>query len=173
MGSGWKQGHNDTMPKYETTIDIAASPQRVWDVLADVERWPDWTKSMTRVTLLDPGPLTIGVRARVEQPKLRPAILQVTVWDPPRLFIWENRLPGLRAIAAHRVEPHGAGARATLSVDFRGLLGWPVGWLVGRLTRRYIAMEAAGLKVCSEAHGGKAHGGKVYGGETHGSEAQE
>ena len=55
--------------QFETTVQIDASPQSVWEVMTDVERWPEWTTSVQRVERLDDGPLRVGSRARLKQPK--------------------------------------------------------------------------------------------------------
>jgi len=36
-------------------VDIAAPPGGVWAVIADVERWPEWTPTVTRLQRLDRG----------------------------------------------------------------------------------------------------------------------
>jgi hypothetical protein len=47
---------------FSITADIPAAHDRVWAILADVERWPEWTHSVTRIIRLDPGPLAVGSR---------------------------------------------------------------------------------------------------------------
>ena len=134
----------------ERSIDIAAPPERVWAVMSDVERWHEWTDSITSVELRD-RPLAVGSRARVVQPRLRPAEFEVTAVEPGRNFEWVTTSNGLRAYATHRVEPVAGGSRATLTLDFSG---WPlvlIGWWVRRISERYVDMEAAGLKKRSEA----------------------
>lgn len=142
------------MTRYTKSIEIAAAPERVWAVMTDVERWPEWTPSMTRVERLEPGPLRLGCRTRVEQPQLRPAIFTVTeLTELParRSFTWRMTGPGVVGVATHLVEPSGTGARATLSVTFSGLLGRLVARLYRALTERYLALEAQGLKRRSES----------------------
>ena len=129
------------------TIDIAAPPERVWQVMVDVEHWNEWTASITSVKKFDAVPFAVGSRARVSQPKLRDAIWTVTQLEPGRTFTWTSGVPGLlRAIGSHTVEPTKKGTRATLSVEFRGLLGWLAAGAFGKLTEEYIGLEAAGLK---------------------------
>jgi hypothetical protein len=37
---------------------MAAPPEVVWAVMADAERWHEWTESACGIRLLDKGPLT-------------------------------------------------------------------------------------------------------------------
>ena len=132
-------------------VDIEVPPERVWAVIRDVERWPEWTPTVTKVKLLGGGPLAVGRRAVVHQPKLLPARWEVSELDDGRRsFTWATRGPGMRLDARHWVEARGAVSRVTLSITFSG----PLGPLFARLTRklndRYLALEAAGLKQRSE-----------------------
>lgn len=131
---------------FSATRDISAPPSRVWAVMSDVERWPEWTASMRRVQPLGAGPLGHGSHVRVEQPKLAPATFEITSWMPERGFDWITRSAGVTAVARHAIEPTAGGARVTLSVEFSGLLAGAVVWWFGELTSRYVAMEAEGLK---------------------------
>ncbi len=133
------------------SISIAAPPERVWALLTDIERWPEWTQSMTKLERLQPGDLAVGSKVKVTQPKLPVNVYQVTQIEPNRYFEWRIAKPGLSIVAGHRVEPEGAGTKVTLTIDQSGLLAPVVGLMYGALTRRYVATEAQGLKARSEA----------------------
>jgi hypothetical protein len=139
------------MRTFSSTIEIAASPARVWTVMSDVERWHEWTPSITSVERLDSAPLALGSRARVKQPKLAPATFVVTEWQPERGFDWVTRNPAVTAVGRHWIQPIASGVRVTLSVEFSGPLAGLIAWLYGGLTSRYVQMEAEGLKKRSEA----------------------
>lgn len=106
---------------------------------------------MTRVEPRDRGALGTGSRVRVKQPRLATALFEITDWRPGRGFDWVAHSPGITAVATHVIEPRGDGARVTLSLDFRGPLARLVAWWFGGLTRRYVRMEAEGLKRRAEA----------------------
>jgi hypothetical protein len=121
--------------------------------LTDVKRWPEWAETVTSVTRLDEGPLTVNSRARVEQPRLPPTEYVVTELSPGESFTWVTTSPGVRTVARHDVEalPRG-GTRVRLAVEQAGTLGKVTGRLLfKRLTQRYLASEAAGLKARSES----------------------
>ena len=134
-----------------TTIEIAASIGRVWDVVTDIDRWPEWTASVKSAHRLDEGPLRPGSRAELTQPKLPQATWTVTEVEPGRSFTWEQRGPGVRTTAVHALEPlEGGGTRVLLSVEQSSWMAWAVDLFYGRLTQGYIETEAAGLKRRSE-----------------------
>jgi hypothetical protein len=94
----------------------------------------------------------VGSRARLEQPKLPPAVWRVTELVAPHRFVWVSGAPGLTTEAVHRLEPNDrGGTTVTLAIHQRGPLGRLMSRLIGGLTDRYVRMEAAGLKGRSEA----------------------
>jgi uncharacterized membrane protein len=133
-----------------TTIEINAPAARVFAIMADVERWHEWTASITSVQRLEPGPLRPGARARIRQPKFPPALWTVTAITDGHRFTWQSVSPGLKVVAHHVAEPISTGTRATLTVEFHGLLGGLWKALTGGITQRYIDLEAAGLKARAE-----------------------
>lgn len=134
-----------------TSVDVAAPPDLVWEVLVDVERWPEWTDSVTSVRALDEGPLAVGSRVEVAQPKIPLGTYTVTALDAPRVFTWEQRQPGSTVAAHHECTPLAdGGTRVDLRVVMSGPVGAVVGRLYVRLTDRYLAMESAGLKKRAE-----------------------
>ena len=134
-----------------TSIDVAASPDRVWGVLVDVERWPEWTDSVSSVRLLDAGPLAVGSRVEVSQPRIPTGTYTVTAVEPGTAFTWEQRQPGSTVSARHECAPlPDGGTRVELRVVMSGAVGGFVGRLYRKLTERYLAMEAAGLKARAE-----------------------
>jgi hypothetical protein len=133
------------MTHFSITIDIPAPPERVWAVLADIERWSEWTSTVTRIQRLDRGPLAVGSRARIRQPKLPPSTWQVSELQPGRSFTWITRSPGICVTGEHGVEPTARGTRVVLSLRFSGVLGPLVAHLTRGLNQRYLALEAKGL----------------------------
>src|SRR5215218_8712666 len=96
------------MTHFSITAEIEAPPEHVWAIMRDIERWPEWTPTVTSIQRLDPGPLVVGSRARVRQPKLPPADWRVTsLNEANRTFTWITRGPGVQVIARHSVEPGG------------------------------------------------------------------
>jgi hypothetical protein len=134
-----------------TSVDVAASPDRVWQVLVDVERWPEWTDSVSSVRPMDAGPLAVGSRVEVSQPRIPTGTYTVTALEPGRAFTWEQRQPGSTVAAHHEcVALPDGGTRVELRVVMSGPVGRVVGRLHRKLTERYLAMEAAGLKSRAE-----------------------
>ena len=150
------------MRNFRITVDIAALPERVFQVMTDTDRWHEWTPSVTSIKRVDDAPVAVGTRLVIRQPKFPPAFWKVTRIEPGKGFESISPGPGFRVIARHWVESTGNGSRATLSLEFQGPLGGVFGRMTKGITDRYLGMEAAGLKARSEnpsfMHGGHSGG---------------
>ena len=137
--------------RFETAIDIDARQQRVWDVLSDLEAWPDLIETVDLVELLTPAPVSEGSRVRLKQPKLPEGTWDITVWDAPSYFEYRQQSGGVAVVAGHRVEALEEGrSRLTLTLDMRGVLVPLVGLFYKGLTNRYMTIEAEGMKRAAE-----------------------
>jgi uncharacterized protein YndB with AHSA1/START domain len=138
------------MSKFSVTSEIAAPPERVWAVMFDVDRWHEWTPSITSVTRVDGRPLELGTRVLIRQPRFPAARWTVTTLEPGKRFEWTSKAPGLRVIGTHAVAPAEAGTVALLSIEIDGMLGGLWESLTREITQKYVTMEARGLKARSE-----------------------
>jgi hypothetical protein len=82
----------------QVSADIRAETKSVWTTLVDVERWPEWTRSVDRVERLDDGVFGIGGRARIRQPRIPVAIWKVTEFESGRSFTWASEAFGIRSV---------------------------------------------------------------------------
>jgi uncharacterized membrane protein len=138
--------------RFEKSIEIDAPQQRVWDVLSDVERWPQRIETVETAELLTPAPIRTGSQVRLKQPKLPEGTWDVTVWEAPSYFEWTQKTSGTTSVAGHRVESLGTDrSRLTLTLDMRGLLIPIVALFFRKLTNEYMHLEAEGMKRAAES----------------------
>jgi uncharacterized membrane protein len=138
--------------RFEKSVEIDAPQQRVWDVLSDLEAWPQRIETVEVVEVLTPPPLSSGSRVRLKQPKLPEGTWDVTSWDAPSYFEWTQKTGGTTSVAGHRVEALGEDrSRLALTLDMRGFLIPIVGSFYKGLINRYMNLEAEGMKRAAEA----------------------
>jgi hypothetical protein len=140
------------MVEYAVSVEIHATPEKVWSELIDVERWPEWTPSMTKIERREAGPFGLGSRARITQPKLPPMIWTVTDFRPGKAFSWTAAATGVTSVGEHELS---VGDNQTVTVTLRvrqsGPLAPIVGLLTSEMTKRYVNLESQGLKQRCEA----------------------
>jgi uncharacterized membrane protein len=134
---------NDGIERISISID--APIDVVWSVFTDVERWPTWASSFTSVELID-GPMRLGAKARIRQPRLPTVVWEITKWNEGCSWTWTTTSPGARTEASHVLTRSGAGTIAEQSITSSGPIGRLAAFMLRSLTRRYLAIEAAGLK---------------------------
>jgi hypothetical protein len=129
----------------EYVVRLSVELTAVVPVILDVERWAEWTPSIRSIRKLDEGPLALGSRAVVSQPKLPTVTWTVTELDPATGFTWESRGPGVRTVGEHWARPVPGGTEVTLRLAQHGPVGAAIARLSRGLTRRYLRWEGDGL----------------------------
>jgi uncharacterized membrane protein len=135
----------------DDSVEIDAPASLVWDVFTDVERWPEWTASVTSLVALDGSGLAVGRRFAIKQPGMQRLVWQVSEIDPGTPWTWVQRSPGVLVTANHHVVAQPGGCTLVRQqLDQAGVLGSLVGRLMAKKTKRFLTLEAQGLKARSE-----------------------
>ena len=128
-------------PMIRATARSGATPDRLWSVVSDVERWGDRLPTVDSVRPLGGGPTGVGSRFEVRQPGLPKAVWEVTEWQG-RSFTWVSTGPGIRSAAVHTVKDDPGGSRLDLSLEWSGPLARILELLIGRKARGMVETEA-------------------------------
>lgn len=129
-----------------TTL-IAAPLERVWQLTLDIERWPEFTPTMTRLSPLECGPLRVGSRVRIQQPGQPALIWEIRELESPRQFVWETRTPwGMTICGRHLLESQAGKTRNRLELELRGPGSTIVGVLAAPFLWLALVLENRGFR---------------------------
>jgi Polyketide cyclase / dehydrase and lipid transport len=101
------------------SIVSAASPQKIWQLWMDVERWRDWDEAIEWSRLdgaLSPG--TKGELKPKQGPKSNFTIAEI---EPERKLTDTTKLPGCNLEFIHEIEPCPSGTKITHRIKMTGL----------------------------------------------------
>lgn len=140
------------MRRLRAEVEIAAPPQQVWDLYADVPGSVEWVPFAEEILFVS-GPAGLG---QVYRERTRLAgisdVAEWTVieWDPPRRQVQRSIGKGMDSRLVIVVEPSGAGTLARQEVVLASRAPGPLGWLheriFGAVARRGIVAALAAAK---------------------------
>lgn len=127
---------------------IRAPAQRVWQLLAAFESWPQWNPQVARIELH--GPAAVGTRFRWAAGGSR-IQSRIEAFEPPRRLAWSGTTLGIRAMHVWTFEPLPGGTRVRTEESFDGLLPRLLPGLMRRLLEKSLRQGLAALKDAAEA----------------------
>jgi len=103
----------------EEDLTVKASVQDVWDVLSNLEKWPEWNESVSSMTVH--GPLSPNTEFHwvAGGMKIRSRFEEV---EAPNRIAWSGRTMGIRAIHVWELSSEGDCTRVHTEESFQGLI---------------------------------------------------
>jgi uncharacterized protein YndB with AHSA1/START domain len=126
------------MPSIEASIEIAQSPQEVFDYLVRAENLPVWDVSVVRAEEIGNGPAGLGMRTRGASQILGKQFewtTEVTQFDPPWAVTYTSVDGQMQFAVSYTLESTAGGTHLMTHLDAESGLGG----VFGRLTDPLIA----------------------------------
>jgi hypothetical protein len=116
--------------EYGTSVETAASPERVWRVWSDMSTWGEWNPNVS--TMDWQGGFVSGTTGVMNTKAGQHHKMKLVEVEPGRSFVLETAVvPGTRFRFHCRVEPAGARTRVGQTVEVGGPLGPVLGGMLG------------------------------------------
>jgi hypothetical protein len=128
--------------RFEADIRIKATPESIWDAVADPETWPSWTKAVWRVKKLSEGPVGVGSRLRITIWCIIPVRLHMTITEfvPGQRVAMEGKALIARMSRYYMLQPQNGRTRAIVGGEATGLLA-PLTWVIGQVLSMEIVQD--------------------------------
>jgi len=145
--------------RFSNSVDLAITPEQLFEVLADADSWPRWAKVITKVTWTSPEPYGVGTTRVVDMRGGLTGDEEFLAWEPYTYLAFRFNSCSNKAVAAfaeeYRVVETPGGCRLTWTIAqkpngparFGLVLGGPLmnlsfKWFLANL-RRYTATQYA------------------------------
>ncbi len=133
---------------FREQIEINASAQRVWEVLADIGGIYRWNPGVEKSWVTSKSTAGLGSSRRCELGGKNFLLEDVVQWDPPRTLtmrIKETNLPFKRADIRFTLEDRGPATWVTVSPDYELKFGMIGSMLDSLFVRRAYSKGMRGL----------------------------
>ena len=112
--------------RFESCVEIGASPERIWTELRDPDAWPQWVPSIKKVKIASPGSLGVGSELYVTVRAVFSVTLRMTVTEfaPTQAVVMKGKVFGTALTRSYRLESVGWKTRLVAQGDASGLLQW-------------------------------------------------
>ncbi len=127
---------------------IKAPIDTVWRILSDLEKWPSWNKSVSKIRVN--GPLEAGTSFDWKAGGSR-IVSRLEEVDPPQRIAWSGRMPGIRAIHVWELKAEDEGTRVHTEESFEGFIVGLLRGLMKKILAKALAQGTAALKAAAES----------------------
>jgi uncharacterized protein YndB with AHSA1/START domain len=135
----------------EHRITVAAPPDAIFRIYADVEQWPSWDPDTKQASLQ--GPFQVGSRGRLTPTKGSTVPMLLTEVVPGRCFTVESKIPLFRMVFEHELMPVAGATEVVHRVTFSGLLSFILGPMLTKQLNVGLPITLRKLKALAEARG--------------------
>jgi carbon monoxide dehydrogenase subunit G len=112
---------------FESSIDINATVEKVWELIDELEDWPKWMPSIRKIERVSAGLLTVGsqlyVTAKVSGLTVK-LLMTITKFVQERNVVMEGKALGTKLTRFYTLEPVNGKTKVTIGGDVSGLLAW-------------------------------------------------
>lgn len=126
--------------RFESSVEINASPEQVWAAVHNPAEWPHWIPSVKKIEQLTEGPLNVGTRLRiVVRTRLTITLLMTIVeFVPSERLVMRGTVMGTRLTRWYRLERANGCTRAIAGGQASGLLSWLITAAGRRLSEEIV-----------------------------------
>jgi hypothetical protein len=101
----------------ENRVEIARSPEYVFDYCTDLTREPEWNPKAKRVEKITPGPIGLGTQFNAKFLKGDPMTIELVRFERPTEWEATGRSARLDAKTVGRVSATNSGARLNMRME--------------------------------------------------------
>lgn len=131
----------------KTRIEIEATPEIIWNIMADIEAWPNWNSKVKKACLK--GELKEGTQFvwKAEPGKITSLIQNV---EPPHILSWTGRVMGINSVHVWKIEVKDSKTVVESEESWEGMLSSDMRELMQKMLEDSLNYGLKNLKIEAE-----------------------